>query len=198
VPPRLQADAPPSTAASPAASHLVRQVLRPPVSPLVAAEPILAIGDSVLLAASPALAATFGSQITVDAAVGRQTGTGLARLAAYRASGALARYHTVLIDLGTNGVFNQAQFGQLAALTAGMHLVVVFTVHAQRSWIVGDNTTIAEGVAANASRMRLANWNHTAAGPHLLYPDGIHPDPAGAAAYAQLLLDTLKEVPPSR
>jgi hypothetical protein len=152
-----------------------------------ASEPILAIGDSVLLAASPTLSATFGPNITVDAVVGRQVDAGLSRLAAYRSSGALSRFRTVVIDLGTNGPFTAAQFVQLASLVTGVRRVVVFSVHVPRPWAATSNATVGFGVATDARQMRLADWNGAAARAGLLYPDGVHPDPAGATVYTQLL-----------
>ncbi len=159
----------------------------PPLGPLPAADaPALAIGDSVLLAASPTLSSTFGSAVTVDAQVGRQVETGIARLASYRQSGALAQYRTVVIDLGTNGLFTPSEFSQLAGLVAGIPHVVVVDVHADRSWIPPSNATIQQGVAAHPGQMTLADWNAVAA-PPLLYADGVHPDPAGAAVYTRVI-----------
>ena len=152
-----------------------------------AAEPILAIGDSVLLAASPALSSAFGSSITIDAQVGRQVNVGLTRLAAYRSSGQLGHFRTVLIDLGTNGSFTGSEFAQMTSLLAGVPHVVVYDVHVPRPWAATTNTTVSQGVAAHQAQMKLVDWNKAAGGPGLLYSDGIHPDPAGAAVYTQLL-----------
>lgn len=162
-------------------------------NPLAGRLPILAIGDSVLLAASPALQAMFGPQITVDAVVGRQVSAGLQRLAQYKASGALGRYRSVMIDLGTNGAFEPAQFAELVALTRGVPAVVVFDVHAARPWAAESNETIEAGVAAHPGWLRLADWNRAAGAPGMLYPDGIHPTAAGARVYAQLLAAALRE-----
>jgi peptidoglycan/LPS O-acetylase OafA/YrhL len=171
-----------------AANHApATTVARAPAITAPPFEPILALGDSVLLAASPSLTAAFGPNITVDAEVGRQVQAGLTRLAAYRTSGALARYHTVVVDLGTNGAFTAAQFDQLSALLAGVPRVVVYNVYVPRPWAGVTNTTVAQGVAAHAQQMTLVNWNATAGAAGLLYPDHVHPDPAGATAYTQLL-----------
>jgi peptidoglycan/LPS O-acetylase OafA/YrhL len=158
-------------------------------------QPVLAIGDSVLLAASPTLTATFGPAVTVDAAVGRQVSAGLARLAAYRRIGALTYFKTVIVDLGTNGLFTPSQFSQMAAVLAGVPRVLFLNVHAARSWAAGSNATITAGVAAHPFQMTLVNWNGAVA-PGLLYPDGIHPDPAGAAVYARLIGMALLPRPP--
>ncbi|HWE53980.1 MAG TPA: acyltransferase family protein [Acidimicrobiales bacterium] len=169
--------------------------LPPAIGPVPAAsEPILAIGDSVLLAASPTLQTTFGTDITVDAAVGRQVGAGLDRLGTYYSSGAISRFRTVVIALGTNGQFTPAQFAQMAALVAHVPHVVVVDVHAARSWAAPNNSTIFAGVAAHPKQMVVADWNVAAFGPGLLYGDGIHPDPAGAAAYTTVLEQALDRV----
>lgn len=187
--------APPSAATSTASTgHASTAPSTGPAPPagaveLAEHEPILAIGDSVLLAASPVLDTVFGSRITIDAAVGRQPQTGLDRLAAYRDSGQLARYRTLVVDLGTNGLFSGRQFQTLEQLSAGVPLVVVYTVYAQRSWISGSNSAIRSGVAGDHD-MRLADWD-AAVSPSLLYPDGVHPNPTGAKVYAHLLEEDL-------
>lgn len=170
----------------------------PPPAPApspAASEPILAIGDSVLLAASPALSAALGPQITIDAQVGRQVNVGLERLAAYRASGALTRYRTVLIDLGTNGAFRPQEFQQLVQLVAGIPRVVLYDVHADRPWAPESNSTITTGVQAHPTQMEMVDWNQAASAPNLLYSDGIHPNGAGAQVYTQLLNSALTANP---
>jgi hypothetical protein len=164
-------------------------VPRPSAPPL---EPILAIGDSVLLAASPALTQTFGPQITIDAQVGRQVADGLNRLAAYRAVGAFLRYRTVVIDLGTNGAFQPYQFAQLDQLVKGVPRVIIINVHADRPWAATSNATIEVGVFLNATQMQMVDWNRLATAP-LLYSDGIHPDAIGAGVYSSLVLAAVKQ-----
>ena len=163
-------------------------------SGLAAHEPILAIGDSVLLAASADLNQGFGPAITVDAAVGRQPQAGLDRLASYQASGRLSTYRTVVIDLGTNGYFSPQQMSTLTRLTVSVPLVVLYTVRAPRSWIGESNSSIRQEVAGHPHNMRIAHWD-TTAGPSLLYPDGIHPNPNGATAYTELLRSVLSQDP---
>jgi peptidoglycan/LPS O-acetylase OafA/YrhL len=164
----------------------------PPTGPVPAsAEPILAIGDSVLLAASPQLQQVFGPSITIDAAVGRQVNAGVTRLQQYQSSGTLKQYRTVVVDLGTNGRFTSSEFQQISTALAGVPHVVFYDVHAPRSWAAPDNSVISAGVAAHPSQMKMADWNAAAFGPGLLYADGVHPDPAGATVYAHLLQQAL-------
>ena len=154
---------------------------------MAASEPILAVGDSVMLAASPTLNATFGPAITVDAEVGRQVNAGVARMAAYRTSGALNRYRTVVVALGTNGAFTPTLFNQMASILTGVKRVVLINVHGALPWAAGDNSVLAQGVAAHRSQMELVDWNKAAFAPGVLYPDGIHPNGAGSAVYTRLL-----------
>ena len=64
---------------------------------------VLAIGDSVLVAASASLQQRLHGDITIDAVVGRQVWSGISRLAAYKAAGDLVGLKAIVIDLGTNG-----------------------------------------------------------------------------------------------
>ena len=147
--------------------------------------PILAIGDSVMLAAADGLDAAFGSSVTVDAAVGRQVDEGLDRLERYRAAGRLAGLRALVIGLGSNGPFEPGQMQRLAAMTRGVPEVVLVNVRVPRSWQSETNATI-DG-AARRPGFTVADWFAASAGPGLLYPDAIHPDRAGQLVYADLV-----------
>ena len=64
---------------------------------------VLAIGDSVLVAASASLQQRLNDDITIDAVVGRRVWSGISRLTAYKAAGDLMGLKAIIIDLGTNG-----------------------------------------------------------------------------------------------
>ncbi|MHB1929749.1 MAG: acyltransferase family protein, partial [Acidimicrobiales bacterium] len=87
---------------APAHAGLRFEELRARATPLdapPAAEPrtgVLAIGDSVMLAAEPDLVAALGPGTVVDAAVGRQVYAGLERLAAYKSTGRLDTFEAVV------------------------------------------------------------------------------------------------------
>jgi peptidoglycan/LPS O-acetylase OafA/YrhL len=179
-----------SKAASTTATTTATTRPAPPMGPggvPASTEPILAIGDSVLLAASPKLTATFGPDITVDASVGRHVNQGVARLQTYAQSGALSHYRTVVIDLGTNGTYTAQAFAEMAAILANTPHVINVTVYAARSWTAPDNAVIESGTAAHPGQMMLDNWSASAGQPGILYPDGIHPNPTGSSVYTQLL-----------
>jgi hypothetical protein len=100
---------------------------------------VLALGESVMLGAVGELSA---GGIVVDAAVSRQ-GTDMAELLErMRANGELGR--TVVIQIGTNGYVNDANFDRIMAqLPPELTPMVVFlTVRAPRDWISHNNTRI--------------------------------------------------------
>ncbi|MHB8293587.1 MAG: acyltransferase family protein [Acidimicrobiales bacterium] len=152
--------------------------------------PVLAIGDSVMLGSAPDLQSAFGAAITVDAKVGRQVSQGLSRLQAYRAAGGLKGLRALVIGLGTNGPFSPSQFQQLVNVTAGVPHVIVVNVRVPRSWQSFTNSTLAAGVASNP-RFSLVHWHHASAAPGLLWPDMVHPDPAGQRVYSNLIVQAV-------
>jgi peptidoglycan/LPS O-acetylase OafA/YrhL len=150
-----------------------------------AAGPVLAIGDSVMLAASGDLETAFGQTITVDAAVGRQVDAGLDRLQSYRRAGRLDGLRALVIGLGSNGAFSPAQMHQLLALARGVPLLVLINVRVPDPWEAESNATI-DGLRPRPG-IRVVDWLAASARPGLLYPDAVHPDPAGQLVYANLV-----------
>jgi hypothetical protein len=142
-----------------------------------------------LLAASQALSAKLSGDITVDAAVGRQCWAGVARLAQYRAAGDLVGLKAIIIDLGTNGPMTPSDVAQVRALAAGVPLIIFVNVRVDRPWQSETNASLA--AVAGQPGVRVVNWYAASAAPGLLWPDGIHPDPAGATVYADLVAAAL-------
>jgi peptidoglycan/LPS O-acetylase OafA/YrhL len=147
---------------------------------------VLAIGDSVMLAASSDLEQAFGPEITVDASVGRQVYAGLDRLAQYRRAGLLRGLRALVVGLGSNGPFTPYDLAELRQLAAGVPRVVLVNVRVPDPWQAESNATI-DG-AAHLPGYVVVNWYRTSADRALLYPDGIHPDVAGQEVYAQLVV----------
>jgi peptidoglycan/LPS O-acetylase OafA/YrhL len=146
---------------------------------------VLAIGDSVMLAASAELNSVFQSAIVVDADVGRQPSAGLVRLAAYRSAGRLQGLRALVLGLGSNGPFTAADLTQVRQLVAGVPLVVLINVRVSDSWGAVTNQTIDS--VAGAPGFKVVDWYGASARPGLLWPDGVHPDPAGQQVYATLV-----------
>jgi peptidoglycan/LPS O-acetylase OafA/YrhL len=180
--------APATTGASPPTAGPPGLLHAPP------GRPVLAVGDSVMLAASQDLQDAFGPSITVDAEVGRQVSQGLVRLAAYRAAGRLRDLRAVVVDLGSNGPFIPQQLHQLESITKGVPEVVLVNVRVPREWQSITNQTIASGVATDRS-LRLADWYQASASPSLLWPDEIHPNPAGQVVYSNLVVRAVDQGP---
>jgi len=151
--------------------------------------PVLAIGDSVMLAAAPDLEAAFGPKITVDAVVGRQPYTGLDRLAEYKAAGRLRGLRALLIGLGSNGYFTPSDLTRLRGLAAGVPLVVMVNVRVPDPW--GAQSDAVIDAAARLPGFKVVDWYRASAAPGVLYPDGVHPDPAGQALYTRLVVDAV-------
>jgi peptidoglycan/LPS O-acetylase OafA/YrhL len=149
--------------------------------------PVLAIGDSVMLAASADLDLAFGPDIRVDAAVGRQVATGLSRLAAYRAAGRLDGLRALVVGLGTNGPFEPSQLAQLLTLARGVPEVVLINVRVPQPW-QGESDATIDGAGVGHPQVRVVDWYDASAAASLLYPDAIHPDPAGQAVYSNLVV----------
>jgi peptidoglycan/LPS O-acetylase OafA/YrhL/lysophospholipase L1-like esterase len=155
------------------------------VPPAAADGPVLCLGDSVMLAASADLTSALGPHVTVDAKVGRQVAAGLSRLSQYRAAGRLTGLRALVVGLGSNGPFTPADLTQLRRVTAGVPLVVLVNVRVPDAWQSESDATIAS--AARLPGFAVVNWYAASADPSLLYPDGVHPDPAGQAVYAHLV-----------
>jgi peptidoglycan/LPS O-acetylase OafA/YrhL len=171
----LPSSVPPSTAPAQAAGKLGHSVL--------------AIGDSVLLAAASAIDTRLHGDITVDAVVGRQVWTGVARLEQYRDAGDLVGLKAIVIALGSNGPMTPSDVAQLRALARGVPLLVFINVRVDRPWQSETNASLED--VAGQPGVRVVNWYAASAAPGLLWPDGVHPDPAGATVYAELVASAL-------
>ena len=183
----------PSPSASAARSKPARSA--PPLTvcrhgqPRVPGGQVTAVGDSVMLASATALEAALPG-VYIDAKIDRQMQTGLTLIRSLAAAGRLR--HVVVIGLGTNGGITASQLRQLQrAVGPGRELVLVSTFGPQ-SWEHAVNTALA-AAARRGKHTELANWHQAiAARPALLWPDGIHPRPAGARLYARVVLAAIK------
>ncbi|HET7487401.1 MAG TPA: acyltransferase family protein [Acidimicrobiales bacterium] len=173
----------PTTVPAPAPAPAPAPVDPPPTN-------VLGVGDSVMLAARPALETAFPGRISVDAAVGRQVDAGLDILQRYKDSGALDHLAAVVVDLGTNGPMSDAQFDRLVQILSGARRVVVLNVRVPRRWEAQSNDAITRGVTRYPNIV-LADWHSIAGTRGVLGRDGVHPTPSGAGAYSQLVAETV-------
>ena len=157
--------------------------------------PILAIGDSVLLAGATALERASEGVVQVDAEVGRQVWDLLERLDHYRRAGTLGQLTALVVHLGTNGPLAPRDLDRLAVAVAGIPRVVILNVRVPRRWEETTNATLRDNVA-RFPEMRLADWYTASGQPGMLIEDGVHPSPAGMVTYARIVLDQLTGLAP--
>jgi hypothetical protein len=160
-----------------------------PAPPRVSGSQVTAVGDSVLLASAAALEASLPG-VYIDAKVDRQMPTGLTLVRSLAAAGRLRQ--VVVVSLGTNGSVTARQLRQLQrAAGPGRELVLVSTFGPQ-AWEHAVNSALA-AAARHSKHTELADWHAAiAARPALLWPDGIHPRPAGARLYARVVRAAIK------
>jgi peptidoglycan/LPS O-acetylase OafA/YrhL len=155
------------------------------------AGPIVAVGDSVMVGAAPALRTALGKRLVLDAAVARQlpeTATVLQRLIRSR------KPAVVVVHLGNNGYL---PFDELEALMKSLRAVptvVLVNVRVPKPW----EASVNDALTAAARRYRnvvLADWHARTDGRADLLFDGIHTTKAGAREYATLVKQTIKKAP---
>ena len=157
---------------------------------------ISAIGDSVMLAAAPALQAAFPG-ISIDAVVSRQLASAPDLIRSMVEHGTLRP--TVVLGLGTNGPIDPEVLTEIRSIVGPHHEIVVVNVQAPRGWIPGVNSQLST-FSQQYRNVELANW-HDAIAPYLstLAHDQVHPGPTGAGIYVSVVRDALQrlaELPP--
>jgi peptidoglycan/LPS O-acetylase OafA/YrhL len=148
--------------------------------------PVMAIGDSVMLGAAETLWQAFDTNIHVNAAVARSVGNALDVLRLYREAKLLSP--TIVIHIGNNGMFTDAQFDEMMSIIGGNRKVIVLSVRVPRRWEKPNNEVIYRG-AQKYSNAYFLNWRKRAeeiAGSGF-YEDGMHLRPFGAQFYASIV-----------
>lgn len=150
---------------------------------------ISVMGDSVMVDAKPYLQKDLPG-IVVSAEVGRQWYQLPATIAALKSSGQLGS--RVIIETGTNGPFTAQQLGTILQSLGSVKQIVLVNTRVPRPWQNIVNSTITQ-VAAKFPNATVADWYTASTGKdNYFYPDGVHLDPTGAAAYARFLIDSLQ------
>jgi hypothetical protein len=145
---------------------------------------VTAIGDSVMLGAAYSLAGDIPG-IDLDAAVGRQADAAIDLLSQKATAGLLG--DVVVMHIGNNGTLTSSQFDQIMAVIGPDRRAIFLNLHVPRTWQDGNNAVIANGVAGYPNAVMI-DWNTAGNSyPSILYNDGIHLTPDGAAYYAQLV-----------
>jgi peptidoglycan/LPS O-acetylase OafA/YrhL len=145
----------------------------------------LAIGDSVMLGAQPALEAQFGSAIHVDAKVARQFEEGIWVAQWYRDQHALR--DIVIVHLGNNGYITDDQFDQMMDVLSDVPRVIFVTARVNQRWQDEVNSHLLASVE-DWPNAEVIDWKGLSQDhPDWFYDDQTHLKPDGAANYAQLL-----------
>ena len=195
TPSALSAPSPSSASSAPSAADRAPAKTTPTPTachrgqPRVSGGQVTAVGDSVMLASAAPLEAALPG-VYIDAKIDRQTPAGLAVIQSLAAAGRLRP--VVVFSLGTNGSVTARQLRQLQRTAGpGRELVLVSTFGPQ-AWEHAVNTALA-AAARRGKHTELADWHQAIAGrTALLWPDGIHPRPAGARLYARVVLAAIK------
>ena len=177
----------PASASPAAASPAPAAVCRTAAAklPKVSGRQVTAIGDSVMVASAAALDATLPG-IYINAEVGRAMVNGLAVIQSLAARHELRRY--VVVGLGTNGPVSAAQIRQLRHLTGPNRDLILINTFGPMPWESSVNTVL-DAAGRHTAHVSLADWHAAIAGhTSLLWPDRIHPQPAGARVYARIVL----------
>ncbi|HEY3522944.1 MAG TPA: acyltransferase family protein [Candidatus Limnocylindrales bacterium] len=153
------------------------------------AEPVLGVGESVLIAAAPSLALVVGP-LDVDAAVGRRVTDDVAAIRKRAAQGRLGR--TVIVNIGNNGPIYSRDLDAAMDGLRDVQTVVWVNVSVPRPWETHNNRLIAE-YAADQPNVRLVDWHTASSGhPELFAPDDVHPNRDGARLMASLVAQALE------
>ena len=164
---------------------------------------LTAVGDSVMLGATPELKRAFPGAV-VDAVEGRQATDAFATIEKLLGSGHLGK--NVILQTGTNGTIDPAVLRSILAKLAGRR-VIILNVHVPRPWQNSDNATLEAAVRANGvngvngvnganganGKVYLLDWNAAAsAHPQWFWNDGVHLRGTGAQQYADLIAAALR------
>jgi len=158
-------------------------------NPLVAGR-VTFIGDSVMIGTYGELKRAIGEP-AMYADVGMQAAGVIEIVQKHRAAGDLG--DTVVIHIGSNGVFNEEQFDETMQMLKDARKVVVVNVKAPRPWEQPNNEMLAEGVQRYPNAV-LVDWHAASAGrPELFVEDGIHLQPEGQRLYADMIAAQLPD-----
>ena len=156
--------------------------------PVADYEPVLAVGDSVMLGAARALEPALGRGAVVDAAVSRQFAKGADEVMAGLKS---VKPKTVVIHLGNNGY---VQFEDLSGLLDRLERVprvVLVNTRVPLRWETSVNEALdyADRHWANAV---LVDWHGITERRSDVLVDGAHMTPAGARLYARAIAKAVR------
>jgi peptidoglycan/LPS O-acetylase OafA/YrhL len=162
------------------------------VASLPGGDQIYAVGDSVMLAAAPAVKKAFPG-IKIDAKVSRHLSEAIPIIKKLVTKGKLRPI--LVLGLGTNGLVDDQKLNEVMRIVGPQTKVVLINAQAPRDWIPGVNKILAR-YAQTHRNVELANW-HAAIHPHIDYlaTDLIHAGgPKGGKIYADAVRDAIQRL----
>ena len=155
---------------------------------LATGDQIVAIGDSVMLAAAPQLQARWPG-IAIDAVVSRQMRQAPEIVRSLAARDALRPI--VILHLGTNGSIDPSTLAEVRSIIGPDRQLVLVSAQAPRDWIPGVNRHLFD-FAADYRDVVVADWRRAIAPQlNLLARDQVHPGSAGGRVYASAVESAL-------
>jgi peptidoglycan/LPS O-acetylase OafA/YrhL len=145
---------------------------------------VVALGDSVMIAAKDRLAARLGPKFSMNASVGRQADEFVEIAQGFRGHG--ARIDALIIQMGNNGPLYGDEMDDLRAATRNVGELFLIDDHAPVSWVEESNEALAEA-ADTWPHTTLVEWAAVAAEHEKLLWDDIHLNPAGAGVYTRIV-----------
>ena len=153
---------------------------------------IVAVGDSVMLGAAPALRNDFAG-IYIDAKVSRYVGAGLDIFKGINKEGRLG--DVVIVGLGTNGPITGYYEEETKALVEYLGDRKIYWINNYApgiSWI-DENNAYLEKLAKDHPNIVIIDWASLAAKHRdWLGDDGIHPNDLGVKEYSKFVHDQIK------
>ena len=151
-------------------------------------ERIVAVGDSIMLGAQPALEAGIDG-LVLDAKSSRQFAAGIAILEGLLADG--NRPDLVLVHLGTNGLVTEELFDAMMAAAVDVSRVVFVNVKVPRPWEAETNQVLADGVVRYPNAELIDWYSASIDQPQYFNGSGYHLRPPGVAAFVDLIASGL-------
>jgi hypothetical protein len=170
-----------------AAAVFIIFALAGPVIAQPPSEPTLLVGDSIMIGTSK----TIAQHLHV---VGLHAIVGIGERKTLQIVTTLANEKQlepiVIIDLGNNGTVDEVTLRKILTLLRPCRHVVIVNANVPRPWRDSANAIIAH-IVPQYPNATIADWRAISTGKRFFGPDGVHPNPAGTRAYAQIITKAL-------
>jgi len=150
-------------------------------------EDVTAIGDSVMLGAELYMKKLMPGAV-VDAGISRQVWEGLSIIKSLDQQGQLG--NTVVIELGTNGIFQDSVGQELVDNLGAERTIYWLTVYGKDLTWQEDVNKVIRTLSENNENVHLLDWAEIAPShPEWFYDDGIHLNLDGQSGFASFIAD---------